>query len=229
MPATRSNMTNTPRRLPNGSLAVSTPTRVTTRVGAPIEPFLPTQAVSNQGATHSTDQTQGASQPSSGTGPVTMSTEDYLAIIAEQQRRIQTLVHRDLTRQMHQDTTYPIGRPSFAKGSDFRLPCTRVVLGLRHFPGDRGMINRRIWNEMQATTRAVISAATMYDKIATDAVWKRLGPDNKKYLKDQLVKVISKTQMHREVIFLNGDVERNKFYQHWPLERTIMSALSTDR
>ncbi|KAI5452225.1 hypothetical protein NCC49_000791 [Naganishia albida] len=69
----------------------------------------------------------------------------------------------------------------------------------------------------------------MYDKIAADAVWKRLSTDHKKYLKDQLVKVISKTQINRETIFVNGDVARNKFYQHWLLERMIMSALSTDR
>jgi hypothetical protein len=38
----------------------------------------------------------------------------------------------------------------------------------------------------QATPRAVISAATMYGKIAVDAAWKRLGTDKKKYLKDQV-------------------------------------------
>lgn len=38
----------------------------------------------------------------------------------------------------------------------------------------------------QAIMRAVMSAATIYDRITADTVWEKLGPDHKKYLKDQV-------------------------------------------
>jgi hypothetical protein len=47
---------------------------------------------------------------------------------------------------------YPIARPSLGEGSEYRIPSVRLVLGLRYYSDDRGMINRHIWNEMQVCT-----------------------------------------------------------------------------
>ncbi|KAJ9124354.1 hypothetical protein QFC22_001154 [Naganishia vaughanmartiniae] len=231
MPALRSADTTASRILPDGTVACATPSSVVRRVGPPpavINPnAAPTAAAASPIRTVSTQAPAETIRDPNPSGEHTV--QEYMDIIAEQQRRIQTLINRDLTRQIAQNTTYPIGRPSFATGGEYRLPCTRLILGLRYFPGERGMINRRIWNEMQANTRAVISAATYYEHIPQDAEWKKLAVDRKKYLTDQLVNTLKKTLLHRETIYVDGNLTRAKFYAHWPLELMLINALATDR
>lgn len=52
---------------------------------------------------------------------------------------------------MRKKSKYPLPRPKFTKDSEYRMPCPRLILGLRYYTDERGDINRHIWNEMQVS------------------------------------------------------------------------------
>lgn len=78
----------------------------------------------------------------------------FLAIIHLQERKIARLTNDNLQKQMKRPV-YPIARPVLSNGSEYRIPCTRKVLGLQYYRDVRGTINRHVWNEMQVRPRRV--------------------------------------------------------------------------
>lgn len=62
---------------------------------------------------------------------------------------MQRMANHNLLSQVNRKGEYPIAQPSFPNTSNYRLPCPRKIFGLLYYPGDRGITNRHIWNEMQ--------------------------------------------------------------------------------
>jgi hypothetical protein len=133
----------------------------------------------------------------------------FIAIIATQQAKIHRMANEKLLGQVAIRGEYPIARPVFTQASEFRLPCTRKIFGLWFFPGQRGVINRHVWKEMQvwlicicdpcrvlvidylvsfqSTTRSVIASNRFFDKIKpTDNEWKKLDPTVKVFLRNEV-------------------------------------------
>lgn len=73
-----------------------------------------------------------------------------IAIIHAQKRKLDRLTNERVLDELAR-SEYPIAKPLLTEGSTWRIPCTRVVFGLRHYNDDRGDINRHIWNEMQVS------------------------------------------------------------------------------
>lgn len=131
------------------------------------------------------------------------------AIIHLQQRRIYRLTNENLEGQMGRNQ-YPIAKPVIEDGSEYRIPCTRLVLGLKYYDDARGTINRHIWNEMQvsipllnnyehrhsrahvffhlkSTARAVISSARLLNTLNDKLNYKKLSTDRKNALRGQVI------------------------------------------
>ncbi|KAJ9094676.1 hypothetical protein QFC21_005833 [Naganishia friedmannii] len=83
---------------------------------------------------------------------------------------------------------------------------------------------------MQSIARAVLASLRFFEKIKPDQdEWKTLLATTKTYLKDQLVKALSKNPLCCEVIFVRASPQHPKFHDHWPLERMIMTVMNTER
>ncbi|KAJ9113698.1 hypothetical protein QFC22_006007 [Naganishia vaughanmartiniae] len=157
-----------------------------------------------------------------------LSVNEYMAIIHLQQRKIYRLTNESLEGQMGR-SQYPISKPVIEDGSEYRIPCTRLVLGLKYYDDARGTINRHIWNEMQSTARAVIASARLLNTLNDGLNYKKLKTNRKNELRGQLKDLFIKSTLIREVLFVNGNLSQPKFMEEWPLDKMLITATASER
>ena len=166
------------RTLPDGSVAVTAPTTTISRVGP--FPTQPPRAQTPIASIVSGEEADMVENPSTAAPPAAaaepsgreqglsreeMTGESYYlmvyscstsnssssAIIHMQRRTIERMQFQALRNQMRKQSAYPLPQPVFPSGSEYRIPCTRLILGLHYHTDERRDVNRFIWHEIQVS------------------------------------------------------------------------------
>ncbi|KAJ9125437.1 hypothetical protein QFC22_000398 [Naganishia vaughanmartiniae] len=146
----------------------------------------------------------------------TMTGEDYLAIIHAQARKISRLTNDNLRHTMAV-CEYPIARPALGREASTAFP---ACVSYSVFA---------IIAMTESTARAVIASARLLNQLNDDLNYKRLLPDRKRDLRNQLKGFLVINPLIKEVLFVNSDLNRPKFFEEWPLDKMLITATGSER